>query len=95
MPFPCVQAIRDAEEAKKENGHGRMFLFMSQSAAQAEDPAFIQVCVLLQPPKAFLNAGGDEADLLVRSAALLRVSWCTLLSAIVDLSKDMTRAVHI
>lgn len=90
-----MQAIRDAEEAKKENGQGRMFLFMSRSAAQAEDPAFIQVCVFLQPPRAFLNARGNEADPLVRSAALLRGSWCTALSAIVDLSKDMTRAMHI
>ena len=90
MLFPCVQAIRDAQEAKKEDGHGRMFLFMSRSAAQAEDPAFIQVRVLLQPPRPSLNAGGDEADLLVRSAALLGVSWCTALSALVDHSKDMT-----
>ena len=85
-----VQAIRDAEEAKKENGQSRMFLFMSQSAAQAEDPAFIQVRVLLQPPRLFLHAGCDEADPLVRSAALMRVYWCTALSAIVDHSKDMT-----
>ena len=91
-----VQAIRDAEEAKKENGQGRMFLFMSQSAAQAEDPAFIQVCDLLQPVSAPLDAGGNGDNLIghARCPSGGVLAWCTALIAIATMSEGMRMAMH-
>ena len=38
-----MQAIKEAGESKDEL-HARMLLYMSPSAARAQDPAFIQVC---------------------------------------------------
>ena len=91
-----VQAIRDAEEAKKENGHGRMFLFMSQSAAQAEDPAFIQVRDLLQPLRAPLSMlGAMGVTLSVRQDASWGcLAWCTAVFAIASMSEGMRMAMH-
>ena len=39
-----MQAIKDAEDRKKENGQGRLMIFMHLSMSQAEDPKFVQVC---------------------------------------------------
>ncbi len=39
----CMQAIKEAGESKDEL-HARMLLYMSPSAARAQDPSFIQVC---------------------------------------------------
>ena len=38
-----MQAIREAEERGEDELQRRMILFMSPSAARAQDPSFIQV----------------------------------------------------
>ena len=58
-----MQAIKDAEDRKKENGQGRSMIFMHLSIAQGEDPKFVQVCTVsaslllyLTPSQVFLSS---------------------------------------
>lgn len=40
-----MQAIKEAGERGKDELHARMLLYLSPSAARAQDPSFIQVCL--------------------------------------------------